>query len=260
MAGVTPRSRIFLANHAATGVFPVPPTVRFPTLSTGTENSSAGNTPQSYNKPRNAMPALYKTSAGPSRRRRTRPRLERPPQISAIMRRRSATRRPQRFAHQLLESSAFFRCSSRRFGQNLGWLSVGHHHASEWLRNHELIPAAQMPGPVRYGDDGEDERVRSLRGDQRAGGVFMSRSARAVGRNRDLIPRLKRTYDRDQRATRAARCRSAYQPEAERLSGTRHELSITVLADQNQHALMPVKPEQRQQMPVPQRINECRSV
>src|SRR5438270_1585764 len=260
MAGVTPRSRIFLANHAATGVFPVPPTVRFPTLSTGTENSSAGNIPQSYNRPRNATPALYKTSAGPSSRRRTRPRLERPLQISSTIRRRSATRRPQRFAHQLLESSAFFGCSSRRFSQNLCWLSVGNHDASERLRNHELIPAAQMPGPVRYGDDGEDERVRSLRRDQRTGGVFMSRPARAVGRNRDLIARLKRTYDRDQRATRAARCRSAYQPEAERLRGPRHELSIAVLADENQDALTPVKPEQRQQMPVPQRRHEGRSV
>jgi hypothetical protein len=67
---------------------------------------------------------------------------------------------------------------------------------------------------------------------------------------------LQLAHERDERAIPAACRRSSNKAIPERFGRLRHHLSVAMLTDQNENALPPMVPEQREQMSMPKSKNE----
>jgi hypothetical protein len=82
---------------------------------------------------------------------------------------------------------------------------------------------------------------------------LVSRAARAVGSDRDIVPLLERPRQSNQRAAGTARSRSTNECVAHPLENSRDYLTVAVFTHQHCNSLIAMKPQEWKHLPVPER-------
>ncbi len=211
MAGRAPREWSCAASHAANGVFPVPPTVRFPTLTAGIAPSCAVRMPRVVER---------RTSRGADRVERARTEREREARDAirrATPRTRSArSSRAQPFDGNSIEEMSAANLSvcaaaSRALGASTYTGSpITDGDTREGLRDLELIPTLEAPRAARERPQRDEWRAGAMRRDERAGREAMARAPRSVRRDGNVAPRFEFAAQLQQRAVGATRRRAAH--------------------------------------------------
>src|SRR5690242_11364057 len=202
IAGLAPARLRRLAKYAARGVLPVPPTVRFPTLSAGTAVGCTLKTPDEKSEDLAVVMTPKAISAGASAARATRAPI---PSLAHSVCSQSPLRTfgfGERIVQQRLEPWRFSFGFARRRCFDARRQRIGDVHATERLGNHESIPAVQAPRAARHHTDADDRDANALCRDERATRKPTGRAPRTVRRPGDLTAALELTNDANQRQRR----------------------------------------------------------
>src|SRR5262245_51968114 len=176
----------------------------------------------------------------PNQRRSTKARLS----IRVLLRR----------LEQQTHSLGFFRrgCIPRLVRSDVDRIAVRERHTCEGTRNHESIPALETPCRRRGDDRGDNRCAGALRNDERPRSERSVRTARTVGRDREIVAVVENTSQSEQRTHGAARCRPTDSLEPEPHRDSCNDLSVAMLADQYRNAFITMLVQQRQHLSVPQ--------
>src|SRR6185312_5136873 len=181
IAGCAPRSTSRAASHAAVGVFPVPPTVRLPTLTLGSASLTCSTSPASKSAPRTATAPAYTAANGHSKARAARARASSLYHMWSVVR--GSITRCYRVGlrHERLEARGLAHRLARTPRVGDGWRTVGDGYARKRLGDEKPVPARETPCARRAGAERNDRRPGALGDDEHAGRERMCGSARAIG-------------------------------------------------------------------------------
>ena len=115
-----------------------------------------------------------------------------------------------------------------------------------------IIPTPQAPRTLRNGTQQHDRRARALRRDQCARSKALGRPARPIGRDRYVRPGFHLARERQERALGASPRRPTNRSVAHRLGGTRRDLAIAVLTDEDHDPEVAEVPHVAEQLAVPE--------
>src|SRR4029078_705580 len=99
---------------------------------------------------------------------------------------------------------------------------------------------------------GNYRHICTVRGNDCAWSELVSRSARAIGSNCNIVSVFQCAHQSNERAPRSARRRATNERVTHPLEDSRDDLTIAMLTDEHSNTLIAMVPQKRQHLPVPQ--------